>query len=684
MDLVEFYRRWWRWINAAPANLAVGSTAKPPPRRPAVTGLAGEGRADQIGVWRHDVERRLLAEGVAAERVELEASLVKAAFSRLVMDLLATGDRRRLTGRARPGCGASPSRSPRPLTSDTLVLFHEGEQFHDVEPFETCGRGDPRTTTATNSAPRSDLSAGTATSRCRSSPDRSSATAASAPASWDEALTRAADGFRRGLRDRRGPNAVGVFSCSKSTNEMNFVAQKFRSRRDRHEQHRLVQPHLTRSLGGQSGHRLRAGGGTSSYAEIEEADVGGDPPWGSNARNARDLLPASLKAVRMTRLYVVDPRRSETAAVGRPVARQPRRDRHRAVAHDREIIHAGLASTDFIGEPRRAGRVSTATVEEVDAREAARPSRASPPARSASWRRVCDRRPWCAGRSAASPSTTTVSTATARPDQPRPALRSRGAPRRQAQPVARPEQRAGRRRHGSDPEPTRRVQDILDPDVRERFGSAWGSPSRTATAGTSQMFEAMERGDLRAVYVIGENPAQSEADKEHTVELLEGLDHLVVPGHLPHAHRRTRRRRAARQRLVVRERGARSPTANAGCNALARRSIRPTVPATTSRSSSTCVAASATTGSTATHRDVAEAVWDEVRSLSPMHAGMSYARLEAERHPVAVPARRPAGTLVPARPAVGRRPGRARPARPFSPVVDDPPVEGLSEALRSD
>ena len=44
-------------------------------------------------------------------------------------------------------------------------------------------------------------------------------------ASWDEALDRAADGFRRNL-DRKGPDAVGIFSCSKSTNEMNFLAQK--------------------------------------------------------------------------------------------------------------------------------------------------------------------------------------------------------------------------------------------------------------------------------------------------------------------------------------------------------------------------------------------------------------------------------------------------------------------------
>jgi predicted molibdopterin-dependent oxidoreductase YjgC len=45
------------------------------------------------------------------------------------------------------------------------------------------------------------------------------------PATWDEALDRAAAGFA-GARTH-GPNAFGMFSCSKTTNEMNFVAQKF-------------------------------------------------------------------------------------------------------------------------------------------------------------------------------------------------------------------------------------------------------------------------------------------------------------------------------------------------------------------------------------------------------------------------------------------------------------------------
>ena len=45
-------------------------------------------------------------------------------------------------------------------------------------------------------------------------------------ASWDEALGRAAAGFRTVL-EQHGGQAVGVFSCSKATNEMNFAAQKF-------------------------------------------------------------------------------------------------------------------------------------------------------------------------------------------------------------------------------------------------------------------------------------------------------------------------------------------------------------------------------------------------------------------------------------------------------------------------
>ena len=45
-------------------------------------------------------------------------------------------------------------------------------------------------------------------------------------ATWDEALDRAAAGLRRAM-DRNPGWGAGIFSCSKATNEMNFLAQKF-------------------------------------------------------------------------------------------------------------------------------------------------------------------------------------------------------------------------------------------------------------------------------------------------------------------------------------------------------------------------------------------------------------------------------------------------------------------------
>ncbi len=46
------------------------------------------------------------------------------------------------------------------------------------------------------------------------------------PTTWDDALGRVARGLTD-IRDTHGGSALGMFSCSKSTNEMNYVAQKF-------------------------------------------------------------------------------------------------------------------------------------------------------------------------------------------------------------------------------------------------------------------------------------------------------------------------------------------------------------------------------------------------------------------------------------------------------------------------
>jgi formate dehydrogenase major subunit len=72
-------------------------------------------------------------------------------------------------------------------------------------------------------------------------------------------------------------------------------------------------------------------------------------------------------------------------------------------------------------------------------------------------------------------------------------------------------------------------QDIADPEVCAKFERAWGVPQKAEYGMTmTQMFEAMGRGAFHGLFVIGENPVQSDADQTHVVHLLRGLEHLVV------------------------------------------------------------------------------------------------------------------------------------------------------------
>ena len=97
LGIADLLRRWWRWMNSSPARLAlIRLGIEAAALEATASGLPGDVRAEQIGLWRLDIERRLASEGVPADRVELEASLLKAMFTGLVVDLLATGERRRL------------------------------------------------------------------------------------------------------------------------------------------------------------------------------------------------------------------------------------------------------------------------------------------------------------------------------------------------------------------------------------------------------------------------------------------------------------------------------------------------------------------------------------------------------------------------------------------------------------
>jgi predicted molibdopterin-dependent oxidoreductase YjgC len=169
-------------------------------------------------------------------------------------------------------------------------------------------------------------------------------------------------------------------------------------------------------------------------------------------------------------------------------------------------------------------------------------------------------------------------------------------------------------------------QDIEDPEAQAKFGAAYGMQlPDTPGLHLTLMFEAMEEGRIRGVYVVGENPADSEADVDHARELLRGLDILVVqdifmtrtaeladvvlPASVGWAE--CEGTVTSSERRVQRVRAAVSPPGE-------------------------CRHDHEILGDLATRLGVdwgtpsPEELWNELRSLSPLHAGMSYERLEHE------------------------------------------------------
>ena len=137
------------------------------------------------------------------------------------------------------------------------------------------------------------------------------------------------------------------------------------------------------------------------------------------------------------------------------------------------------------------------------------------------------------------------------------------------------------------------------------------------------MFDAMERGDLTAVYVIGENPVHSEADQKRAKHLLGGLDFMVVQDLFLTA--------TAEMADVVLPASAAWAEAEGTVTNSERRvqRVRKALdPPGEARDDLWIIAELARRMGIEFGWQTAEDVWNEVRSLSPVHAGMSYKRLE--------------------------------------------------------
>jgi formate dehydrogenase major subunit len=186
------------------------------------------------------------------------------------------------------------------------------------------------------------------------------------------------------------------------------------------------------------------------------------------------------------------------------------------------------------------------------------------------------------------------------------------------------------------------------------------------------MFDAMERGDLRAVYVIGENPVQSEADQKRAKHLLSTRDFMVVQDIFL-----TATAELADVVLPAAASWAESEGTVTNSERRVQRVRKALEPPGEARDDLWILFELARRLGHDWGEPSAERVWDEVRAVSPVHRGMSYARLEAlggiqwpcydEDHP---------GELfLHSRLWEDPVPGTCA---PFVPVEHDPPVDRLT------
>jgi formate dehydrogenase major subunit len=216
--------------------------------------------------------------------------------------------------------------------------------------------------------------------------------------------------------------------------------------------------------------------------------------------------------------------------------------------------------------------------------------------------------------------------------------------------------------------------DVHNPEHRARYEKVWKA-SIPATPGMhlSEMFEAMEHGTLKAIYVLGENPAQSEADQARTLRLLEGLDHIVVQDMFL-----TRTAELAHVVLPAAASWCESEGTVTSSERRVQRVRKALDPPGQAREDLVILTALGRRLGADWDVPDARAVWDELRGISPWHGGMSYERLEAlggiawpcpdESHP--------GSPFLHGR--LWKEPVEG-PRAEFHPVEHDPPVDRLND-----
>ena len=163
-----------------------------------------------------------------------------------------------------------------------------------------------------------------------------------------------------------------------------------------------------------------------------------------------------------------------------------------------------------------------------------------------------------------------------------------------------------------------------DPEAHELFEEVWGSPlPQKAGRNQTEMMEDVANGGIRCMYVIGENPVQSDADEHKHERLFGSLDFLVVQDILM-----TKTVRMADVVLPAAASWAETDGTVINSERRVQRVRRAVDPPGEARDDSMILRDIARRMGHDWDFETAEEVWDEVRRLAPKFSGISYERLD--------------------------------------------------------
>lgn len=349
-------------------------------------------------------------------------------------------------------------------------------------------------------------------------------------ASWGEALSRVAEELGE-TRDRYGKDSLAVFSSSKATNEENFLMQKFARQvlgtKNIDNCTRLCHSSTVAAL------KQTMGWGAMSNRIEDIANADCILVTGANTTESHPVLATQL--VQNVRdgadLFVFDPRKIELADHATQYCRTEG-------GHDiawingmiRYIIENDLHDEEFI-EERTKGfeevreKVQVFTPEKVEELTSVSPDELANAAETIAEADTCVFG-WAMGLSQHTYGTQTVlaiadlALVTGHLGKPGAGL----SPFRGQNNV-----QGGGGDMGTIPDNLPGYQPVEDEEVLDQYEEAWGvRPPDEPGLRVTEVFDEVDEGNVRGMYIIGENPAISEPDVKNARESLQELDFLVV------------------------------------------------------------------------------------------------------------------------------------------------------------